>query len=96
MNALRMRLSLALAAAAVCFGCVSAAPAQARTFEVPVFLSPSRNQDQSPSVVAGAHPYELFTYFAVNRTRTVEKLPGGGPKARRQTSRTSTSNYRKA
>jgi hypothetical protein len=77
-NVLRTRLTLALAAAAVCLGCVSAVPAQAREFGFPVFLSPGRNQDQSPSVGAGAHPFELFTYYAVNRSRTPEKLPGGG------------------
>ena len=78
MSLLGKRLTLALVAAAVCLGCVSAAPAQARDFELPVFLSPGRNQDQSPSVTAGAHPFELFTYYAVDRSPTAEELPGGG------------------
>ena len=72
------RLTLAFAAAVVCLSSVSLAPAQGRDFEVPVFLSPGRNQDQSPSVNAGAHPFELFTYFAVDRSPTADELPSGG------------------
>ncbi len=78
MIVLGKRLTLALAAAVVCLGSVSSAPAQARNFEMPVFLSPGRNQDQSPSVTAGAHPFELFTYFAVDRSPAAEELPSGG------------------
>ncbi len=69
--------ALALAAA-MCVSGFSVAPAQARDFEVPVFVAPGRNQDQSPSTTAGAHPFELENFLAVNREETTEELPNGG------------------
>jgi hypothetical protein len=68
-------LALALA---LCLSGLGAAGAQARDFEVPTFVAPGRNSDQSPSTTAGAHPFELESYFAVNRSASAEELPGGG------------------
>ena len=48
------------------------------TSKCPTFVAPGRNQDQSPSTTAGAHPFELENYFAVNRTPTAEEMSGGG------------------
>jgi hypothetical protein len=70
-------LALALVAM-LCLSGFSAALATARDFEVPTFVAPGRNQDQSPSTTAGSHPFELENYFAVNRATTAEELPGGG------------------
>lgn len=74
----RKRLGLALAAAALCLAGLVPLGAQARDFEIPIFVSPGRNQDLSPSVTAGAHPFELFNSFAVDRSPTADELPNGG------------------
>ncbi len=62
----RARLALALGAL---LSAASLAPAgaAARTLEVPVFLSPGRNPNQSPSTAPGARPFEVLNEFAVNQ-----------------------------
>jgi len=72
------RYGLALVAAAACIAALLPVTAQARDFEVPTFVSPGRNQDLSPSQTAGAHPFELFNHFAVDRSPTPDELPNGG------------------
>ncbi len=61
------RLALALLAllSAASLGPTGAA---ARTLEVPVFLSPGRNPNQSPSTAPGARPFEVLNEFAVNQS----------------------------
>jgi hypothetical protein len=76
----RRTAGLALAAV-LCLSAFAAAGAQARDFEVPTFVAPGRNADQSPATTAGAHPFELESYFAVNRAASAEELPGGGHEA---------------
>jgi hypothetical protein len=68
--------ALALALAAVCLGSLCSTGAMARDLEVPTFLAPGVNPDQSPSTVPGGRPFELVTTFAVNRTPTLEAVPG--------------------
>ncbi len=72
------RYGLVLAAAVVCLAGLLPVTAQARDFEIPTFVSPGRTQDLSPSVTAGAHPFELFNHFAVDRSPTADELPNGG------------------
>ncbi len=72
------RLLLALAATAVLAGCFHLASAQARDFEIPTFVTPGVSKDQSPSIGAGARPYELVNNFVVNQTPTPEELFNGG------------------
>lgn len=63
----RARLTLALLAL---LSVISLAPAgaTARTLEVPFFLSPGRNPNQSPSTAPGARPFEVLNDFAVNQS----------------------------
>jgi hypothetical protein len=68
--------ALALAGAAVFLGSLCSAGALARDLEVPTFLAPGVNPDQSPSSVPGGRPFELVTTLAVNRTPTLEEIPG--------------------
>src|SRR4051794_11168067 len=75
------RYPLVLTAALVCLPRPVPAVAQARDFEIPTFVSPGRTQDLSPSVNAGAHPFELFNHFAVDRSPTPDELPNGGYEA---------------
>ena len=74
----RKRLGLVLAAAALCLAGLVPLAAQARNFEIPTFVSPGRGQDLTPSITAGAHPFELFNRFAVDRSPTADELPNGG------------------
>ena len=78
MIAHRKRYGLVLAAAVLCLAGLVPLAAQARDFEIPTFVSPGRTQDLSPSVTAGAHPFELFTHFAIDRSPTADELPKGG------------------
>jgi hypothetical protein len=75
------RYGLVLAAVVVCLAGLLPVAAQARDFEIPTFVSPGRNQDLTPSVGAGAHPFELFNRFAVDRSPTADELPSGGNEA---------------
>jgi hypothetical protein len=72
------RYGLVLATAIVCVAGLLPVAAQARDFEIPTFVSPGRTQDLSPSSTAGAHPFELFNHFAVDRSPTADELPNGG------------------
>jgi hypothetical protein len=72
------RYGVVLAAAVLCLAGLLPVAAQARDFEIPTFVSPGRTQDLSPSVTAGAHPFELFNHFAVDRSPTADELPTGG------------------
>ena len=78
MIAHRKRFGLVLAAAVLCLAGLVPLAAQARNFEIPTFVSPGRGQDLTPSVTAGAHPFELFNRFAVDRSPTADELPNGG------------------
>jgi hypothetical protein len=81
MNPLAKRLrravrgALALVAAAVCLGAL-VAPASARDLEFPVFSTPGLNPDLSPSGAPGGRPFELIDVFGLNRTPTLEAIPG--------------------
>ncbi len=72
------RSTLGLAVMAIGLSGLLSAAAQARNLEVPIFVSPGLNQDLSPSTTAGAHPFELLSFFAVNRAPTEEELSNGG------------------
>jgi hypothetical protein len=72
------RYALVLTAVVVCLAGLLPVTAQARDFEIPTFVFPGRNQDLTPSATAGAHPFELFNHFAVDRSPTPDELPGGG------------------
>lgn len=61
------RAALALLAL-LCAASLAPAGAAARTLEVPVFLSPGRTINQSPSTVPGARPFEVLNDFAVNQS----------------------------
>ena len=71
-----MRRVLALLVAILCLGALAAAPASAREPEFPVFSTPGRNFDQSPSSVPGGRPFELIDTFALNQTPTLEGIVG--------------------
>jgi hypothetical protein len=71
-----LRLGLLLAASSLCTLALLAGPAGARQLEVPVFLSPGLNPDQSPSTAPGARPYEVASIFAVNQSPANGGLPG--------------------
>jgi hypothetical protein len=66
----------ALLAAVLCLGALAAAPASAREPEFPVFSTPGRNFDQSPSSVPGGRPFELIDILATNQTPTLEGIVG--------------------
>lgn len=70
-----MKRALVLAAAALCLGAL-AAPASARDLEFPVFSTPGRNPDLSPSSAPGGRPFELIDVLALNRTPTLEGIAG--------------------
>jgi hypothetical protein len=70
-----VKRALALAAAALCLGAL-AAPAPARTLEFPTFLAPGRDPDQSPSSAPGGRPFEVIDAFSLNRTPTLDAIPG--------------------
>jgi hypothetical protein len=70
------RRGFVLAAAALCLGGLTAAPAGARDLEVPTFLAPGRNFDQSPSIVPGGRPFEVANAFALNQTPVLEGIAG--------------------
>jgi hypothetical protein len=71
-----MRRVLVVLAAVICLGALAAAPASAREPEFPVFSTPGRNLDQSPSSVPGGRPFELIDVFATNQTPTLEGIVG--------------------
>jgi hypothetical protein len=70
-----VRRALALAGAVLCLGAL-AAPAGARSLEFPTFLAPGRNADLSPSTAPGGRPFEVIHVFALNRTPTLDAIPG--------------------
>jgi hypothetical protein len=70
-----VKRALALVAAALCLGAF-AAPASARDLEFPVFSSPGRDSDLSPSGAPGGRPFELVDVFALNRTPTLGASAG--------------------
>jgi hypothetical protein len=70
-----VKRALALAAAALCLGAL-AAPASARELEFPVFSTPGLNPNLSPSSAPGGRPFELIDVFALNRTPTLDAIPG--------------------
>lgn len=49
-------------------GALAPAATHARELAVPIFVSPARNSDLSPSTVSGARPYELFNSFTFNQS----------------------------
>jgi hypothetical protein len=69
----RAALALILSAAALC---LAAAPASARDLEFPVFSTPGLNPNLSPSSAPGGRPFELIDVFSLNRTPTLEGIPG--------------------
>jgi hypothetical protein len=69
------RCTLVLAGATLCLGAL-AAPASARDLEFPVFSTPGRNPDLSPSSAPGGRPFELIDVLALNRTPTLEGIAG--------------------
>src|SRR6476620_7913057 len=69
------RGALALIAAALCLTSF-VAPASGRDLEFPVFSTPGLNPDLSPSSAPGGRPFELIDVFALNRTPTLEGIPG--------------------
>ncbi len=64
------------------------------TSKSPPSSPPAATPTRAPSTTAGAHPFELENYFAVNRSPTAEELPAAATKARPRTSRTSASTCR--
>jgi hypothetical protein len=70
-----VKRALALVGAILCLGAL-AAPASARNLEFPVFSTPGLNPDLSPSSAPGGRPFELIDVFALNRTPTLEAIPG--------------------
>ena len=69
------RAALALLAL-LCAASLAPAGAAARTLEVPVFLAPGRNPDQSPSTAPGARPFEVLNDFALNQSPTLGGVIG--------------------